>query len=252
MIADRICEWCGSSFEVARTTSPKRYCSQNCRSSGYQKSVRERKFSERSTECPECGTAFLQNPIGAPRKYCADKCKQRVSNRAARRRWKPLANPTTKRCAHCDTPFIARSRDRIYCYNEYCKYAAYRERKEAGAQPLIVEHAVSCDGCGKKFVGKHPTARWCSKYCANKYWGRVRSRRRYAADGSALYVDREVFERDNWTCYLCNLPVDPELDRLHEFGATIDHIVPLSRGGLDELSNVALAHWSCNRTKRAS
>lgn len=205
-----------------------------------------------SSQCPECGGLVTQNRIGAPRKYCSRKCAQRVGNRAANRRRKPLASPIQKFCAHCGKEFVARSRDRIYCPDGWCAQLAYQARRRAGEGRRVVERVVVCDGCGAEFVGRHPSARWCSKYCANKYWGLVRSRRRYAADGSALYVDREVFERDNWTCYLCNLPVDPELDRLHEFGATIDHIVPLSRGGLDELSNVALAHWSCNRTKRAS
>jgi 5-methylcytosine-specific restriction endonuclease McrA len=58
-----------------------------------------------------------------------------------------------------------------------------------------------------------------------------------------------VFERDNWTCHLCGGAVDPDLPRLDPMGATIDHLTPLSLGGVDELANVATAHWSCNRAK---
>jgi 5-methylcytosine-specific restriction endonuclease McrA len=32
----------------------------------------------------------------------------------------------------------------------------------------------------------------------------------------------------------------------HNMGATIDHLVPVSAGGKDSLSNVRLAHRSCN------
>jgi 5-methylcytosine-specific restriction endonuclease McrA len=32
-------------------------------------------------------------------------------------------------------------------------------------------------------------------------------------------------------------------------GATVDHIVPRSLGGSDDLVNLQLAHWSCNRAK---
>nr|WP_194307174.1 HNH endonuclease signature motif containing protein [Dietzia maris] len=44
-------------------------------------------------------------------------------------------------------------------------------------------------------------------------------------------------------CYLCGHPI-PALDAI-----TIDHWVPLSRGGLDEISNYRLAHFSCNQVK---
>lgn len=30
---------------------------------------------------------------------------------------------------------------------------------------------------------------------------------------------------------------------------TFDHIVPVSKGGLDELPNFGLAHYHCNRAK---
>jgi len=39
--------------------------------------------------------------------------------------------------------------------------------------------------------------------------------------------------------------------RTDPLGATIDHVVPLSRGGPDAPDNVATAHWRCNREKRA-
>jgi len=248
------CEWCGSSFGVARTNNPKpkRYCSHNCRVSGYQKSVRERKFKERSTECPECGIAFQQNRVGAPRKYCSDQCKRRVSNRAARRRLKPLSEPVVRKCAHCGDGFIATNRARMYCPDKWCTQLAYRARKQKNAPPRVRDHLVICDNCGTEFMGKHPSARWCSKKCANYYWGKVRARRRNEATGEGLYADLQVFERDNWTCHICGDSVDPDLDRSHEMGATIDHITPISKGGLDELDNVSLAHWFCNRKKGAN
>jgi 5-methylcytosine-specific restriction endonuclease McrA len=51
-----------------------------------------------------------------------------------------------------------------------------------------------------------------------------------------------VFHRDNGTCGICGGPVDPER-------VSIDHVVPLSRGGLHSYSNVQLAHLACNTRK---
>lgn len=53
-----------------------------------------------------------------------------------------------------------------------------------------------------------------------------------------------VFDRDGGICHLCHLPV-PDYD-WH-----LDHIVPISRGGLDRFDNVAVAHVACNLTKAA-
>lgn len=50
---------------------------------------------------------------------------------------------------------------------------------------------------------------------------------------------------------ICKDPVARDGDRRHPDGATIDHVIPISRGGIDEVSNVVTAHWRCNREKRA-
>lgn len=57
------------------------------------------------------------------------------------------------------------------------------------------------------------------------------------------FVDaRKVWERDNGVCYLCRLPV--ELLKM-----SIDHVVPLSKGGEHSYSNCRLSHATCNRKK---
>jgi len=52
----------------------------------------------------------------------------------------------------------------------------------------------------------------------------------------------EIAERDEWTCQLCDSPVDPRLNYPHLLAASIDHVIPLSRGGADTQVNVQLAH----------
>jgi len=49
--------------------------------------------------------------------------------------------------------------------------------------------------------------------------------------------------RDGDTCYLCDQ--SPDIDDPLE----IEHVVPKAFGGSDDLSNLRLAHRSCNRTK---
>src|SRR5437867_12644517 len=52
----------------------------------------------------------------------------------------------------------------------------------------------------------------------------------------------EVFARDNYTCQFCG--ASPSLEKL-----TIDHLIPLSHGGLDEMVNFVTSCQSCNTRK---
>jgi len=59
----------------------------------------------------------------------------------------------------------------------------------------------------------------------------------------------EVFERDGWGCQLCGQPVDRSVAWPHPLFPSLDHIVPLSKGGRHEIGNVQLAHLRCNLSK---
>ena len=56
---------------------------------------------------------------------------------------------------------------------------------------------------------------------------------------------RFIKERDNHTCQHCQVSVADEPNLLLE----VDHIVPVSRGGLSEVGNLQALCWRCNRTK---
>lgn len=56
-----------------------------------------------------------------------------------------------------------------------------------------------------------------------------------------------IYERDEWTCWICTESVDPELiGTLSEWRPSLDHLLPKSQGGSDEISNLSLAHLWCN------
>ena len=48
----------------------------------------------------------------------------------------------------------------------------------------------------------------------------------------------QLIERDGDACFFCGKPIGDE--------ATIEHLVPVGHGGPSHLSNLALAHRSCN------
>lgn len=57
----------------------------------------------------------------------------------------------------------------------------------------------------------------------------------------------EIKKRDNYTCCNCNLSIKDEPNLLLE----IDHIIPLSKGGITTETNLQTLCWKCNRTKGA-
>lgn len=63
-------------------------------------------------------------------------------------------------------------------------------------------------------------------------------------------VDIQVlYARDKGICSLCLKPVDMRLKFPHPESPTVDHIIPLSRGGEESYRNTALAHFGCNTRK---
>lgn len=54
-------------------------------------------------------------------------------------------------------------------------------------------------------------------------------------------ISKQVFERDNYTCQYCN-----KAGGLLE----VDHIIPISKGGNNHLSNLTTACRRCNRQKK--
>ena len=64
------------------------------------------------------------------------------------------------------------------------------------------------------------------------------------------WVIRTLIMKHGGLCALCGGAVVG--DRDVPDGATIDHIVPVSKGGLDVATNWQLAHRRCNGTKGAS
>src|SRR5690625_4620325 len=54
------------------------------------------------------------------------------------------------------------------------------------------------------------------------------------------------------TCGICGHPVDLSLKSPHPMSPTIDHIIPIAKGGHpSDIDNLQLAHWTCNRQKSA-
>lgn len=115
------------------------------------------------------------------------------------------------------------------------------------ARPISADRRPVCSTVCRTIV-THGVHRGGSGYD----WAFDAARRARQAGATVIDLfDREqVFERDDWTCGICWLPVDRAADTFHPNSATVDHVVPLSRGGQHTLANVQCAHLRCNSMKQ--
>lgn len=91
--------------------------------------------------------------------------------------------------------------------------------------------------------------RWAA---ANPGKARAKVQRRRARLAAAFVEDVDVdvvYSRDCGVCGICGQGVDRSLRWPAKLSATLDHVIPLSKGGSHEYANVQLAHAVCNSRK---
>lgn len=181
-------------------------------------------------------------------------------------RWREYGTPTARLrgqvvdgkriCPRCkeDKP-VEEYRGRGYCHP--CMLVLWREdNKRRPKKGGTV--ARECDNCGAMFLGDDRNHRYCSRECFEGHrhranWKHVVNRRARQRDAWVEDVSRvEIFERDNWTCGICKGRVDPTLQHPDPMSASLDHIIPISRGGEHSRANTQCAHLTCNVRKGIS
>ena len=163
-----------------------------------------------------------------------------------------------KICPRCkiDTPIgDLVGANKVYC--RPCANAKAREWASLNPSEPIVRGTKKCDYCGSQFYYNNRRSIHCSVDCSRANRSsrdKPNQYKRRAIIKEAIierFSSREIYERDGWVCQLCGLPVETEVSYLHRLSPTLDHIYPLSKGGLHMRSNVQTAHRSCNSSKGA-
>ena len=160
-------------------------------------------------------------------------------------------------CLLCNKPVLSRTGRTKYCSrdcyleaNKRLQRQKYWEKKKDNPETKT----VICGWCEKELVlpysanaprKYHPEC----KIQARRARDRIKTVRRQGYRSNYIVTHEEIAQRDNYTCQLCQKPVDMSLPRTSKFGATLDHKIPISKGGTDNLENLQLAHWVCNNRK---
>ena len=138
---------------------------------------------------------------------------------------------------------------------EVALYIPLPQRRKTERKPLVFI-AGRCAVCCELFVTTTARARTCGSQCASalttarKKASRYRRRMRLRAARVAPVIPAQIFERDNYLCHLCDMPV-VSLARVPTPAApTLDHVIPLALGGEHSPDNVRTAHFTCNSVRR--
>lgn len=120
--------------------------------------------------------------------------------------------------------------------------------RESPKPKYVRKFPRACRDCAKPFPpgSQLRVCKSCRAQRQRDINRRKNIKRRGVLRAGEPYTLYEVGERDKWRCHLCRRKVNPNLSGLDAKGPTIDHLLPISTGGLDILANVAVAHRECN------
>jgi endogenous inhibitor of DNA gyrase (YacG/DUF329 family) len=248
------CGICNKTFSApAKTGNMPMYCSDECKRKAHLISSRKYTQKKRKKEykelrfCIICGTSFIAEGKGFHRIYCSHKCASREEHNKRNERRKD--NAPMCDCPQCGKAF------QNYRGRTYCSHECYIESK----RPLI--RVSKCPICGQEISQRGYKRKYCSPGCSIKAQEKVY--RRNSLTRRALRVTngkvetinpKEIFERDGWRCQLCGKKLSKKLyktkgTKRHANAPSLDHIIPLSRGGQHTKVNVQCACYLCNCKK---
>lgn len=185
--------------------------------------------------CNDCGTTFKYSGAGLRRKKAI-------------------------RCSNCEK-ILSEAKEQEY--QKHLKETIDRRRllQELKEKELKQKRTHICVRCGKEFTGRGK--KYCSKVCHRRQMDsdKEHTRRMRAMSRTHDSISLQVLsKRDKGICWICGQKVDWYDYKKRDDGCfiaqdnypSIDHVMPLAKGGMHTWDNVRLAHRKCNTIKQDS
>ena len=197
--------------------------------------------------CPKCGA----NHINKHKKGYCEECADIASNGYG------------LTCLHCGKDFVSKN-----CDKKTCSYECMLEYGKSEREKLYNPRIKQCKNCGVEFAtecGK-TNSMFCCEKCKRRYTNKTKRIyektiriKRIIKNGNVdkgITLDR-LIKRDKSMCHLCGGLVDiNDYDTNNngyvicgDYYPSIDHVVPIAKGGTHSWENVKLAHRLCNSIK---
>lgn len=259
---EHTCLECGQGF----TGRKKKYCSKECSDEVRRRKNRERYRQDNpdwdrevSKVCEQCRCNYsVPKRTAHQARFCSDECRGLWYSREVRGN-KPLEEHN-----------LARRKRKILRQKRLEKEKAIKTIKRSVQSVIkikeeeqrIKELTRECVECSDVFYNPSPNVLTCSTECSCKRSRRI-SREIYKGRiNKSNLVDKNInltklYKRDEGVCYLCDERCDWNDKVVTVKGHTIvgekypsiEHVVPLSKGGMHSWENVKLACMRCNTLK---
>lgn len=177
-------------------------------------------------------------------------------------------------CRRCGIYYSEGTKSGKYFCSKQCQLAQQHEDRAMRRVLLLGER--TCGFCqGPVPLELRNDARNCSVRCQQASWylqnddrlrkaarvwarqnpdSRLEMNERRRARKLALQSEpvdiAAVWDRDEGKCWICSSVVPRDAKYPHPLSRSLDHVIPLAKGGGHTFSNVALAHLRCNISKQ--
>ena len=245
------CRQCHRLFKPDKSTT--KYCSKRCQWESLKR--------QPDTICQACGRMFVSN--WDHRKYCSNECRSKAKRKYETQEDAKRAKYENKKAKlrlerEALAPILEAKRAEAAA--ERAKKKAEREAaKTVEREQKRQERLHPCEICGEMTDRK----KFCSDQCANKAANRqkeISRRHKLRENGKVDYsvTLEKLVKRDRNICHICGGKCD--MNDCITVGGTfiagdnypsIDHLMPVARGGVHSWDNVKLAHRICNTKKAA-
>ena len=219
------------------------------------------RHKKKLVKCAACGAEIMRAPGGGRvvGNACSNKCKAKIAAmlRGERTelpaahwdRWYGKASTWSRygieSCRWCGKTFVKRSAGGSSCSALCSQRVARGIRLPQSELSALVRN---CARCGADYRHQRAGRMHCSDLCreldrkdrgVSLFHGWISDAERVA-----------IYERDAYTCMLCGEPADASADpQRGDWSPTLDHIIPRSKGGTHDASNLRTAHRWCNSVR---
>ena len=279
-----ICEVCGEVF-VTHTKTIQYTCSYKCRVERGKRIEYVGGYVDKSTKarfkCNICGGIFERTPVKMCEKNSVGqcplcrlnefricpKCGSKHINKHRKGFCEECADESSKTykliCSHCGKSFVSKNKQKQTCSYE-CMLEFGKRMRESCYEP----QNKKCKNCGSEFTTKFKKTN--EEFCSDKCRKRMGNRNKKLYDKNVRAVrvvsngsvDKDItleklIARDEGMCYICSEKIDEEDYTVNADGhcvygnmyPSVDHVIPIAKGGTHTWDNVKLAHRLCNSLK---
>jgi 5-methylcytosine-specific restriction endonuclease McrA len=174
-----------------------------------------------------------------------------LAGRACRLCFGPIPLSARSDAGHCSV--VCQQMSWYLANQEHCLQrqaawnAEHAEEKRAASSDWYTRNRERAAALTRRWRAENPDlVRKISRQAAH-----VRRARKRGASTVEKIDLVEIWERDQGICWLCETSIDVDLSWPHPMSQSLDHVVPLAKGGDHSRANVALAHLVCNLRKGA-